>query len=109
MMAFVVILGLGDSKLAGLGTTDGCSTTHLELYQSKRAEQKAPRDLNNAWMVAKPLTLRGLLCGSRPLRALIHRPCAFVVVPSWSNSFSLQTRSCESSRAPPLMDPPSFA
>jgi hypothetical protein len=106
-MASVVILGLGDSKLIGLNTADGYLSSYLESFQSKRAEQKAPCDLGTSWTITKTVTLRVSPCGSPlPTQAWKPVPYSFVIAPSWSNSFSLQPHSCESTRAPPLMDPP---
>jgi hypothetical protein len=106
-MASVVILGLGDSKLIGLGTADGCFSSYLESFQSKRAEQKAPCDLSTSWTITKTVTLRVSPVG-HPALFQNFNPLSgsFVLLPSWSNSLSLEPHSCESTRAPPLMDPP---
>jgi len=109
-MASVVILGLGDSKLIGLNTADGYFSTCLESLQNKPSEQKAPRDLSTSWTISKTGTLRVSPCGNPlPFQALRLLPCSFAMVLIWSNFFSLQPHSCESTRAPPLMDPPSFS
>ena len=105
MIASVVVLGLGDSKLTGLATAGDYASMAAPSYQSKRAEQKAPRELSSVWNFVTNPSVRSSLSGSA--QTLEYRENVFTLVPDWSNLFSLQPHTCESTRAPPLMDPPS--
>ena len=99
MIASVVVLGLGESKLIGLVTFDGFTTSFHASFQNKRAEQKAPRDLNYS---AQTPTIREASCGNA--RTLGPRKRGFysmVVARPWTHSLCLPVHSYESPRAPP--------
>jgi hypothetical protein len=99
MIASVVVLGLGESKLIGLVTFDGFTTSTHASFQNKRAEQKTPRDLNNS---AQTSTTREASFGNAraldPWKRSFHS--MFVARP-WSHFLCLPVHSYESPRAPP--------
>jgi hypothetical protein len=98
MIASVVVLGLGESKLIGFVTSDGIASGIHTAFQSNRAEQKAPRDLNNS---AQTFTLRETLVGSTRVDQLQHpRPVRVLMLP-WFQSLCLPFHAYESPRAPP--------
>src|SRR5579871_6912950 len=67
IIASVIVLGMGESKLIGLVTFDGLDAGMKAVFQSKRAEQKAPRDLNNS---SQSATVREVvLTGARAVAA----------------------------------------
>jgi len=106
VMASVVILGLGDSKLVGLVTPGDYVWAFRESIQSNRAEQKAPRDLSTTFIFAKTQTLRAPFCNNvRPMGSFAPTQPFFVIVASWTNSFSIQPHFCETTRGPPSIDP----
>jgi hypothetical protein len=101
MIASVVVLGLGESKLIGLVITEGITSGIHTAFQSNRAEQKAPRDLNNS---AQTLTLRQTLLGPLRIDQVHHpRPARVLVLP-WFQSLCLPFHAYESPRAPPRCD-----
>jgi len=75
----------------------------------KRAEQKAPHDLS-AWRAFdESLSSRNQISGtSRYLKDTEIFQYALAPMASSSAPFSLRINSCESPRAPPRMDPPTF-
>jgi hypothetical protein len=99
MIASVVVLGLGESKLIGLVTFDGFTSSFQASFQSKRAEQKTPRDLNNP---AQTLTARESACGQPRAIELWRRDFVAVLTPQpWNDLLCLPVHSYESPRAPP--------
>jgi hypothetical protein len=99
MIASVVVLGLGESKLIGLVTFEGLTASSHAAFQSKRAEQKTPRDLNNP---SSSLTAREASCGTPRVVESWHRDFLALLLPrSWNNSLCLSVHSYESPRAPP--------
>jgi len=99
MIASVVVLGLGESKLIGLVTFDGFTTSFHASLQNKRAEQKTPRDLNNT---AQTPTIREALCGNaRALEPWKRNLYSLIVARPWTHSLCLPVHSYESPRAPP--------
>jgi hypothetical protein len=99
MIASVVVLGLGESKLIGLVTTDGFASGIHASFQNNRAEQKAPRDLNNS---TQNLTVRETLGGNARSADDVQppRPERVLALP-WFCSLCLPFHSYESPRAPP--------
>jgi hypothetical protein len=99
MIASVVVLGLGESRLIGLVTSGGIKPGIHASFQTNRAEQKAPRDLNNS---IPAVTVRETLNGStRTVDEMSHpRPQPMRVV-AWSHLLCLPFHAYESPRAPP--------
>jgi hypothetical protein len=98
MIASVVVLGLGESKLIGLVTTGFTSGVHA-AFQNNRAEQKAPRDLNSS---TQSVTVRAVLGGTPRVTDQIQHPRPEPIrVSSWSHLLCLPFHSYESPRAPP--------
>ena len=98
MIASVVVLGLGESKLIGLVTSDITSGIHA-AFQNNRAEQKAPRDLNNS---TQAITVREALSGPARVADQIQHPRPEPMrVSSWSHLLCLPFHAYESPRAPP--------
>ena len=99
MIASVVVLGLGESRLIGLVAFDGFTTSFHASFQNKRAEQKTPRDLNNT---SQAPTVRETACGSpkslEPWKRTFH---SALVVGARDDSLCLPVQSYESPRAPP--------
>lgn len=100
MMASVLVLGMGESKLIGLVTFDGLASQFLHTsFQTKRAEQKSPRDISNP---AATLTARDPLCANpRALEPWRRGFVAPVSPRAWDDSLCLPLQSYESPRAPP--------
>jgi hypothetical protein len=98
MIASVVVLGLGESKLIGLVTFDGFTTSSHASFQNKRAEQKTPRDLNNS---AQTPTIRELSSGNARALEPWKRSFHSMVVARPAHSLCLPVHSYESPRAPP--------
>lgn len=99
MIASVVVLGLGESKLIGLAATEGITSGIHAAFQSNRAEQKAPRDLNNS---TQAFTLRETLCGSARDVGQVQPPQPErLLALRWFQSLCLPFHSHESPRAPP--------
>jgi hypothetical protein len=99
MIASVVVLGLGESRLIGLVAFDGFTTSFHASFQNNRAEQKTPRDLNNT---SQAPTVRETACGTPksldPWKRTFH---SLLVVGPWNESLRLPVQSYESPRAPP--------
>ena len=98
MIASVVVLGLGESKLIGLVTFDGFTTSFHASFQTKRAEQKTPRDLNNS---SQAPTIREASCGNARALEPWKRSYYSMVVARPTHSLCLPVHSYESPRAPP--------
>ncbi len=99
MIASVVVLGLGESKLIGLVTFEIVNPGSYASFQSKRAEQKSPRDLNYP---SSTVTAREASCGAPRLLEPWRRGfLAFQISAPWSDSLRLSVHSYESPRAPP--------
>ncbi len=103
MIASVVVLGLGESKLIGLVTFEGLTATTHASFQSKRAEQKSPRDLNYP---SSTVTAREASCGNPRLLEPWRRGfLAFRVPCPWSGLLCVPVHAYESPRAPPREEP----
>jgi hypothetical protein len=99
MIASVVVLGLGESKLIGLVTTEGFTSGIHAAFQNNRAEQKAPRDLNSS---TQSLNVRETLGGNPRVAVDVPRPRPErVLALPWFCSLCLPFHSYESPRAPP--------
>ena len=99
MIASVVVLGLGESKLIGLVTFDGLGSSFHASFQSKRAEQKSPRDLNYP---TSTVTAREAACNSSRALNPWRRDLLSLLVPQpWRDSICLFVQCYESPRAPP--------
>jgi len=103
MIASVVVLGLGESKLIGLVTFDGLTSGFHASFQSKRAEQKTPRDLNYP---ASTVTAREASCGNpRTIEPWRRNFLTLLAPQSWGDSICLFVQCYESPRAPPREGP----
>ncbi len=103
VVASVVVLGMGESKLIGLVTFEGFNSSVHAAFQSKRAEQKTPRDLNNP---SQSTTVREASLG----QARIFEPwrqgyVGSVVALNWPRTVFPSVQSDESPRAPPREGP----
>ena len=99
MIASVVVLGLGESKLIGLVTFEGLTTSFHASFQSKRAEQKSPRDLNYP---SSTVTVREAACGNSRILQSWQRGFLTCLVPRpRSDLLCLPLHAYESPRAPP--------
>ena len=99
MIASVVVLGLGESKLIGLVTFDGLSSGFHASFQSKRAEQKSPRDLNYP---TSTVTAREATCSySRAMDPSRRDLLSRLISLPWRDSICLFVQCYESPRAPP--------
>ena len=111
-MALAVIITLGDAKRISLSPSFALRLlplSNLAAFQIKRGEQKAPQDLGPVRFSYDALSIRSLFSsGSRFINGSKGFQYVLVPVACWPNPFCLRLNSCESPRAPPLMDPPSF-
>ncbi len=99
VIASVVVLGLGESKLIGLVTFDGLASGFHASFQNKRAEQKSPRDINNP---SPTITSRDASClGPRALEPRKRESYSSLLPVRWAESLCLPVQSYESPRAPP--------
>ena len=84
-------------------------TQDLAFFQMKRTDQKSPQAME-PWRVINQLSSNRALAvgGSRHFESL--KPCryALLIPTSETTPFCLRLNSCESPRAPPPMDPPTF-
>ena len=107
VIASVVVLGLGESKLIGLVTFDGLAAGIHASFQNKRAEQKSPRDINNP---APTITAREATCNNPRVLEPWRRGLASILVSrQWPDSLCLPVQSYESPRAPPWVERTLFA
>jgi hypothetical protein len=103
MVASVVVLGMGESKLIGLVTFEGFNSSIRAAFQSKRAEQKTPRDLNNP---GQSTTVREAFLGSVRTLRLSRQACVGAVMAlARPRSVLPSVQSDESPRAPPREGP----
>jgi len=99
LIASVVVLGLGESKLIGLVTFDGLASGLHASFQSKRAEQKSPRDLNYP---TSTVTAREAACHySRGMEPWRRDLLSLFISQPWRDSICLFVQCYESPRAPP--------
>ncbi len=99
MIASVVVLGMGESKLIGLVTFEGFNSSIHAAFQSKRAEQKTPRDLNNP---GQGTTVREAFFGqARALEPWTQGYVSCVLAPNRPRTYFPSVQSDESPRAPP--------
>jgi hypothetical protein len=78
-------------------------------FQIKRPDQKAPQDLGPTRLVNEAYASRGQISGgSRHLDGAQAFQYMLAAPISWASPFCQRLNSCESPRAPPLMDPPTF-
>jgi hypothetical protein len=79
----------------------------LALFQNKRTEQKAPQALGPIRIVNEVFSIRGLTPSpSRPVNPSGRFQYKLAAFDPWAHSLCLRLNSCESTRAPPRMDPP---
>jgi hypothetical protein len=99
IVASVVVLGMGESKLIGLVTFEGFNSSIHAAFQSKRAEQKTPRDLNNPGQSA---TVREAFFGqARGLEPWGQNYVSSMIAQEWARTVFPSVQSDESPRAPP--------
>jgi hypothetical protein len=84
--------------------------TFLSSFQIKRPEQKAPHDLNVIRVSSDQRISRSFASGAAQFTERSGGVQYLGVADSLGgNAFGSSTDSCESPRAPPLMDPPFFS
>jgi hypothetical protein len=99
LVASVVVLGMGESKLIGLVTFEGFNSSIHAAFQNKRAEQKSPRDLHNPGQSA---TVREAFLGqARGVEPWGKGYVSAVVALTWPRTYFPSIQSDESPRAPP--------
>jgi hypothetical protein len=111
VVALTVSFTVCDAQQISVPSSDLLSSvTHFTSFQMERDAQKSPYDLN--------ITRLGQ--DGRLVRALTSSPERFPAAPRalqyvlssafpWTHPFCWQVNSCESPRAPPLMDPPQLS
>jgi len=110
-VALSVTLTVCDAQQVGLSTSYRflLTTQAVASFQSKRAEQKAPQAMSPWLIFNETQSSRGQASsGSRYLDGT--KAFQYVLAPftSHTSPFCLRLNSCESPRAPPRMDPPTF-
>jgi len=106
VVALTVTFTACDAQQIGLSSSCGLlSLNRLPFFQTKRPEQKAPQALSPVQILNEALAIRGPFPSSRQLK--ITKKFQYILAPltCWSAAFCLRLNSCESPRAPPLMDP----
>jgi len=111
VVAGAVIIALGNAQQISLSPSLVLllPIKNLASFQIKRGEQKAPQDWVPIRFSNDTLANRGLLSGGfRFIDGSKEFQYALKPFASWPSPFCLRLNSCESSRAPPFMDPPTF-
>lgn len=111
-MALSVTFTVCDAQQIGFSSSGVfmSTTQRLAFQQFKRPAQKTPSDLGPLRISDQGLAGRSPLFGSsRDLNGTNCFQYNLVLPICWAEPFSLRPNSCESPRAPPLMDPPTFS
>jgi hypothetical protein len=111
-VAFTVTFTVCDAQQIGLSPSGDLllTTQRLVSFQIKRPVQKTPSDLgplriSNGGLVGGRSQLSG---SSRQLDDSKGIQYSLMAPVCWAKPFFLRLNSCESPRAPPPMDPPTF-
>ena len=109
-MALTVTLTVCEANQASLSSASSTLAFLAQqrmAFEIKRPEQKAPHDLASAQFCQQPLTYRYLLSGgTRVVDETKEYAVGVALTICWTTPLPLHPNSCESPRAPPLMDPP---
>jgi len=111
VVALSVTLTVCDAQQVGLSSSYRflLLTQDLASFQTKRAEQKAPQAMSPWQIFNESSANRGQTAGgTRYLDGIQTFQYALAPLASERNPFCLRLNSCESPRAPPPMDPPTF-
>jgi hypothetical protein len=109
VVALTVTFTVCDAQQIGLSPASVFSLSYqnLSAFQTKLDEQKATQDLPTLMIPNQLVSAReqGAGTGRENETTLIF---SYLLMPGicWTNPFCLRLNSCESPRAPPLMDPP---
>jgi hypothetical protein len=108
VVALSVTFTVCDAQQIGLSPSDGSSSfsARLASYQTKRPEQKTPQVILGPMLVSDESAATRLAGSSRLGDANNYFQYGLAQALFWSVSFCPRLNSCESPRAPPLMDPP---
>ena len=102
LIAYVVLLGLADSKIATLVATSNASGSVRAIFQTKRAEQKSPRDISaTSFVSSQSLRAVPLITAVPDFRS--RSVPAYGLALFRTPLCTLSVRSFESTRGPPLM------
>jgi hypothetical protein len=107
-VALSVTFTVCDAQQIGLSPSDGSSSfrANFASYQTKRPEQKAPQVILGPMLVSDESATTRLAGSPRLGGANNYFQYGLAPANRWPASFCLRLNSCESPRAPPLMDPP---
>ncbi len=110
VMALTVTFTVCDAQQIGLSSSYGyLSLKNVIAFQTKRPEQKAPLALNPLRLGNEALALKLPLSASTRLSDDLKAfQYALPLADGCAADFCLRLNSCESPRAPPLMDPPTL-
>ena len=111
VVALSVTLTVCDAQQVGLSPSYRflLISPDLAAFQNKRPEQKAPQAMGTWRIFNQTLSSRGPASGaSRYLDGTKAFQYALAPLTCLSSPFCLRVNSCESPRAPPRMDPPTF-
>jgi len=111
VVALTVSFTVCDAQQIGLSPSGDLllTTTLRPAFQMKRPEQKAPQDLGPLPLYNQAFASRVQLNGTTVHPGGLNEfQYALVSAMRWESHFCLRLNSCESPRAPPLMDPPTL-
>jgi len=110
MLAFAVTFTACDAHQGGLSTSYGflLSSDKSGEVQMNRPEQKSTHDMTVFRPYQQAHAIQFALPAPRALGAADGFFATFISLLSWQSHVCLPLNSCESPRAPPLMDPPTF-
>ena len=110
VVALTVTLTVCDAHRIGLSTSLSlvAPMNKLVRLQSKRHEQKAPRSFVLVRATTETFASRQQGLGSHYLDGSQYSQYALISLARWPNPFCLRLNSCQTTRAPPLMDPPTL-
>ncbi len=102
-----IVCEANQASLSSASSTLALLAQQRMAFEIKRPEQKAPHGLASAQFCQQPLTYRYLPSGGTRLVDETREFAVGEALPIyWTTSLPLYPNSCESPRAPPLMDPP---
>lgn len=111
VVALTVTFTVSDAQQIGLSSSYDAllSNPTLAAFQMKRPEQKAPPAFSPWQATMEPQYNRKQLSGTpRSIHDSNYFQYALVLPTHWQSTLCVRLNSCESPRAPPPMDPPTF-
>jgi len=109
VVALTVTFTVCDAQQFGLSASSTIAPFKLELtFETKRPEQKAPEIIGPMGIVNQAFAIRGPAGSWRSAEGLNSIQYALISPGHSPGPFCLRLNSCESPRAPPPMDPPTF-